>query len=303
MIKYYKLILQEHNMFNIAKIIKLLLLLLITTTFANSKEVDFSALSSLVNSFMETNDKLKKKINIAGKQRMLTQRMTKLSLLIGKEIKRTKNSKKLKRATNQYQKNLLTLKSDNPEITKQIETIEKVWSPFLENINNLMQKKETKKSIDYIIDNNEKLLKNSNKLVMLYKNSNKELNYLEKAKLEIVNLAGKQRMLLEKMGKEKILLLSNNQEYKKRLNHSIDEFDMALTLLEDGNKKRHLPQVSNPKLLEKISVIKSLWKEVKPLYQQENLTNKELSKLIRKSSLLLLESNIHVKLIELELEY
>jgi hypothetical protein len=35
----------------------------------------------------------------------------------------------------------------------------------------------------------------------------------------------------------------------------------------------------------------------------KNLTKKELSKLIRKSSLLLLESNIYVKLIEVETEY
>ena len=290
-------------MFTMRKIIKLLLLIPLSTTSIHAQEVDFSKLSSIINSFIDNSDKLKKQTNIAGKQRMLTQRMTKLALLIEEDIKRKKNIKKLNKATKHYRENLKILESDNPEIHQQLEIIKKLWLPFLKNIKHVIQKKEEKKALQYLIDNNKNLLQGSNKLVNIYENSEENLNYLDKAKLNIVNLAGRQRMLLEKMSKEKILLFKNKSEYKKELSSSINDFDQALQQLKKGDDKKHLPRVTNPKLIEKLNIIEPLWKELKPMYQKSNLTKKELSKLIRKSSLLLLESNIYVKLIEVETKY
>jgi len=303
MLEYYKLTIQEFTMFAMRKIIKLLLPVLLSTTSIHAQETDFSELSSIIDSFIDNSDKLKEKTNIAGKQRMLTQRMTKLALLIEEDIKRKKNIKKLNKATKHYSDNLETLESDNPKIHQQLEVIKKLWSPFLKNIENIIQKKEEKKALEYLIDNNKELLQSSNKLVSIYENSEANLNYLDKAKLNIVNLAGRQRMLLEKMSKEKILLFKNNSDYKKELSSSIANFDQALQQLKKGDNKKHLPRVTNPKLIEKLNVIEPLWKELKPLYKKNKLTKKELSKLIRKSSLLLLESNIYVKLIEIETEY
>ena len=285
------------------KIIKILLPLLIITTSIHSKEMDYNELSSIIDSFMNNSNKLKKQTNIAGKQRMLTQRMTKLALLINEDIKREKNIKKLNKAIKHYSDNLEALQSDNPKIHQQLETIQKLWSPFLKNIENIIQNKEEKKSLQYLIENNIKLLQSSNKLVTIYENSKEDLNYLDKAELDIVNLAGRQRMLLEKMSKEKILLFKEKSEYKKELSSSINDFDQALQQLRKGDKEKHFPKVTNPKLIKKLNVIEPLWAELKPLYKKKKLTKKELSHLIRKSSLLLLESNIYVKLIELETEY
>jgi hypothetical protein len=303
MLKFYKLIIQGFPMVIMRKIIKLLLPILLTTTSIHAQETDFSELSSIVDSFIDTSNKLKEQTNTAGKQRMLTQRMTKLALLIEEDIKRKKNIKKLNKSTKQYINNLKTLESDNPEIHQQLQIIKILWVPFLKNIENIIQRKEEKKSLKYLVDNNEKLRQSSNKLVSIYENSEASLNYLDKAKLNIVNLAGRQRMLLEKMSKEKILLFKKHKEYQKRLSSSINDFDQAIQKLKKGDKERHIPRVTNPKLIEKLTVIEPLWQELKPLYKKKNLTKKELSKLIRKSSLLLLESNIYVKLIEVETEY
>ena len=290
-------------MFTMHKIIKFLLLILLISTSIHAQELDFTQLSSIIDSFMDNSDKLKKQTNIAGKQRMLTQRMTKLALLIDEDIKREKNIKKLNKATKHYSDNLQTLKSNNPKIHQQLEIIQKLWLPFLKNIENIIQRKNEKKALQYLIDNNIKLLEGSNKLVTIYQNSEENLNYLDKDKLNIVNLAGRQRMLLEKMSKEKILLFKNNNDYKKELSSSIEEFNQALKKLRNGDNQKHLTKVTNIKLIEKLNVIEPLWKELKALYKKNKLTERELSKLIRKSSLLLLESNIYVKLIELETEY
>ncbi len=285
------------------KIIKVLLPLLIISISTPAQEVDFNEFSSIIDSFMDNSNKLKEQINIAGKQRMLTQRMIKLALLIDEEIKREKNIKKLNNAIKHYSDNLKALQSENPQIHQQLETIQKLWSPFLENIESIIQNKKENKALQYLIDNNIKLLKSSNKLVTIYENSKEELNYLDKAELDIVNLAGRQRMLLEKMSKEKILLFKEKSDYKKELSSSINDFDQALQQLRKGDKEKHFPKVTNPKLIKKLNVIEPLWAELKALYKKDKITKKELSHLIRKSSLLLLESNIYVKLIELETEY
>ena len=290
-------------------ILLLLPIIIITLTHADKtkeskiRQQHSSDFSSIVNSFMNTNNKLKEKTNLAGKQRMLTQRITKLALLIDANIKIKQNTKKLDKATNAYAKNLDLLKSKDSKITEQLKIIQKRWTPFHKNINNIIQKKEKEKSISYLMEHNEELLKNSNTLVTIYETSDSHLNYLDQAKLYIVNLAGRQRMLLEKMSKEKILLFKKNDTYTNKLKTSMSDFESALHVLRAGNHDQHVPSVSNPKLKEKLNIIEALWKKLKPLYEKNNLTKKELSTLIRQSSLLLLESNIYVKLTELEIEY
>lgn len=283
-------------------------LLLLLITFINAQELEqtkiskqhFSDFSSIVNSFMNQNSQPKEKTNLAGKQRMLTQRMTKLTLLIDADIKSEKNIKKLHKAITLYEENLKILHSKDPKITQQIQIIKKLWKPFSTNIKNVIL---NKKGIDYIITHNEILLKESNNLVKLYETSNATLNYLDKARLYIVNLAGRQRMLLEKMSKEKILVFQEKKGYKKKLKNSMDEFELALKKLREGDSQKFIPTVSNPKLIQKLNIIEPLWKQLKPLYKKEKLSKKELSSLILQTNLLLLESNIYVKLTEIEIEY
>jgi len=283
--------------------IKLFTFLLPFIIMTQAQSFDLSDLSSIVDSYMEDKNKLKEKINQAGKQRMLTQKISKLSLLIEKNIKKKKNIKKLKNAGSIFSKNLKELSSEKSQIKKQLDYINSLWKPFYANIQNIIKNKNIKKSTEYIIKNNERLLKESNNLVKLYEESDKQLNYLDKAKLHIVNLAGRQRMLLEKMGKEKLLTLENKNNYDKKLKSSITDFEKALRSLRVGDQKEHIPKLTNPKLIKKLNIIEPLWKKIKSLYLKESLTKKEIRKLILKSSLIRLEYNIYVKLAELEIEY
>jgi hypothetical protein len=234
---------------------------------------------------------------------MLTQEITKLVLLIDLDIKEKRNINKLTKASKQYGENLNTLQSDNEQITEQLQIIKKLWNPFQSNIEKMIHKKEQKEAVNYIISHNDKLLTVSNKLVNIYEKSDSSMNYLDKAKLYTVNLAGRQRMLLEKMSKEKILSHGDHKEYIDKLKSSINNFDLALEKLKNGDSKDKIQRVTNPKLIRKLDVIEKIWKELKPLYIKETLSKNEFSKLIHQSSLLRLESNIYVKLIELESEY
>ncbi len=100
--------------------------------------------ASIINSFMNQNNTLKRLVNLSGKQRMLTQKMAKLSILVSFGIDKEDNIKKLNKFSKLYDKTLRGFKNGDKElgietiskpiIQKQIKVIEKKWNPFYKNI-------------------------------------------------------------------------------------------------------------------------------------------------------------------------
>jgi hypothetical protein len=213
------------------------------------KEKQALQLSSIVGSFMQKKNIQNHIINLSGKQRMLTQKMTKLALLVSLGIDKSENSQKLQKSSKQYgitldallmtlgenkdqnrkklvkssklfdktltgflngDKTLGLPASMNKKVVNQIKKIQKEWRTFENNIQKIA-KSDTKdtKALGYIISKNEQLLKLSNQLVQDFKNSQTKKTFLEKARLNIVDIAGRQRMLTQKMTKEKLLILLN----------------------------------------------------------------------------------------------
>jgi hypothetical protein len=216
------------------RIITILGLLLVSphTLSATNIELD---MASLVDDLMSGDNLIKKRINRSGKQRMLTQRMTKLALLISLNINKEEEKKSLLKFANMYDETLNEFKKgnadlgftkeNNEKIAKQIAVVEKIWKEFLNNIKIVADGKDKKdKALNYIIDNNGKLLKESNKLVSLYEKSNTSQNYMEKAMVKIVNIAGRQRMLTQKMTKEKLLCVKGKKREQQRVNQDNETF-------------------------------------------------------------------------------
>ncbi len=296
---------------------KTLLILMFSATIvvadtSNSlSQLDFS---SLVNDFMEEDNILKKTINLSGKERMLTQNMTKLALQSNLNIQREKSRKSLKKIADLYNKTLngfkngdsdLGLKATtNKKVKEQIAVVEKAWKPFYEAINKIVDGKDKDgKALDYIIANNEKLLKLSNDLVEAYESSNTSVNYLEKARLHVVNVAGRQRMLTQKMTKEKLLILKGQKEYEPKLAKTVKLFDTSLTALIKGDKSQNITKPTNEKIIKQLEVVSKLWAELKPLYEKKKNSVKELVIIITKNETLLKEMDSMVKMAEKETEY
>jgi len=253
---------------------------------------------------MNEENSLKKTINLAGKQRMLTQLMTKLSLQIDMNIQKKENLKKLKKASELYDSTLKDLKSTtNKEVLKVITSVEKAWTPFYEEINHLIGGKKSKEAVKYIIDKNENLLKVSNDLVKAFEATNTSGNYLEKARLHIVNVAGRQRMLTQKMTKEKLLTVKGEEKYGAKLKETMNLFDDSLKLLIKGDSKKMISKPSNEKIMAQLKVVTKLWSELKPLYEKKKNSSKELATIILKNPILLKEMNSMVQMAEKEVEY
>ena len=279
----------------------------------NSKPVGQLDFSSLVNDFMEEGNALKKTINLSGKQRMLTQRMSKLAIQISLNVQKSASIKKLEKFSALYAKTLAAFKNGdddlgiskatNAKVVEQIAIVEEVWKPFEKHINIIISGKDDGKSLAYVILNNEKVLALSNELVQRYEASNTSSNYLEKARLRVVNVAGRQRMLTQKMTKEKLLLLKGKKEYSKKLDTTIKLFDTSLIALIKGDKKQNISKPTNEKIISQLKVVSEMWSKLKPLYIKKKNSAKELAQIIAKNPTLLKEMNAMVQMSEKEVEY
>ena len=262
-------------------------------------------MASLVDDLMEKSDGIKTTINLSGKQRMLTQRMTKLALLISLNINKDKNQKSLMAFANLYHDTLEGFKDkDNKEVDAQIVVIEKIWKPFFKNVKIVVEGKDKDgKALDYLIAKNGTLLKESNILVTNFEEGNKSQNYMEKAMVSIINLAGRQRMLTQKMTKEKLLCVKGKSENSAKLDKTVKLFDDSLTTLIKGNTKKKISKPTNKKIKAQLAKVALIWKELKPIYENKKPTVQELAVVIKKNSVLLKEMNIMVQLVETETEY
>ena len=287
-------------------------LLCSTPLMAESNSLD---LSSLIGDMMEDDNSLNATINLAGKQRMLTQRMSKITLLISLGVESKENSKKLESFAKLYDQTLTGFKkgddalgltaTKNKDVLKQIEHVEKLWKPFYENIQKVVANgAKEKDAIAYIVKNNEEMLSSSNDLVTAFENSNKDLDYLSKFRLRVVNLAGRQRMLIQKMTKEKLLVHeTKDATSKEKLKKSIKLFDTSLRALISGNKENNISKPTDAKLKAQYDKVAKHWSKLKPLYEKDGLDKKELKVIVDENNILLKEMNDAVKMAETVLEY
>ena len=284
---------------------------LVAETPKPTTQLDFS---SLVNDFMAEDNLLKKTINLSGKQRMLTQKMTKLALQSSHNIQTKQSREALNKMAELYDKTLNGFKkgdsdlgikaTNNKKVKEQIAMVEKAWKPFYEAVNKIVAGKDKDgKALGYVVANNEKLLKLSNELVKAFESSNTSINYLEKARLHLVNIAGRQRMLTQKMTKEKLLLVNGEKAYASKLDETIKLFDSSLTALIKGDKSQNITKPTNEKIIKQLTKLSKLWEELKPLYEKKKDSAKELAMIISKNGTLLKEMNTMVNMAEQEAEY
>ncbi len=281
-----------------------------------NREKRARALSQLVSSFEKQEQEAKHIINLAGKQRMLTQRMSKLALMDALNIDKQKTQKLLKNSYQLYDKTLrgflvgdkeLQLPpAKNEVIKKEIAKVQEVWKPFKKSVEQVLASQgKDPNALAYIIADNEELLKRSNDLVQTFKKEYATHNFLEDARKEIVDIAGRQRMLTQKMTKEKMLVTLgiDPQTNWKKMVTTVELFDTSLKRLMYGDKKHYIIKPTNPKLVAQYKKVASLWQELKPLYLKKKNSPKELNRIIQKNPILLKEMDKAVKLSEVVLEY
>lgn len=218
-------------------------------------------------------------LNLAGKQRMLTQKISKDILHIRSEID------DLKKNIDEFERTLKGLlqgdperkliKTEDPTILKQLEEVSKLWQPFRENVAAILAGDISSERVDQITQQNMPLLNKMNTVVNLYEQA--FFDSLEPGMATTLNLAGKQRMLSQKMAKEAQLVLRKvkSAENSANLKASMSLFDKTMKGLIAGNSELGLPGTQeNTPIYKQLMAANKIWHAYKPILEQIVSNNK-----------------------------
>jgi len=231
-------------------------------------------------------------INLAGKQRMLTQKMSKEVLMVAKGVNADANSASLKKTVALFDKTLKGLISGdatlnlpattNKDILAQLKVVSDLWTPFKTAIE--------KGDLATVASTNIALLKNMNKAVGMFAKASGSKLSPEMAKT--INLAGKQRMLTQKMTKE-LLLIANGidvEANKANIKKTAALFEKTLNDLIAKCKKDDIKA--------QLNVVSKLWADYAPIVKNADVSADALKKADEMNIPLLKNMNKAVKMYE-----
>jgi len=246
-------------------------------------------------------------VNLSGKQRMLTQKMSKETLLISLGIDVKQNRVSLKKTIALFDKTLVGLRkgdasldlveTTNKEILAQLQKVSMLWTGFKSLVDRVANGKMDKKTLQKVATTNLPLLAAMNIAVGMYE----KISGADSAELAVViNLSGKQRMLTQKMTKEFLLIAKKigAKENQQALVKSINLFDKTLKGLRDGDEDLGLPPTTDKKIRDQLGLVEEHWVGFYPILQKP-ASDTSIRQAAKENLPLLFEMNRAVKMYEL----
>lgn len=253
-------------------------------------------------------------LNLSGRQRMLTQKMSKEALFVTADVETAALRKSLSQTTRLFEETLAGLRdgeaslglpaTENPRIVKQLNKVEAMYrelKPLFESVaeGGVLSAQE----IEVLANKNLPLLKEMNKAVKMYERGAKKVLGGDEAAAVVINLAGKQRMLTQKMTKEALLVHLNVAKEDNLLNlrETTALFDRTLAGLLDGDGDLELPGTKDSAIRSQLGTVSKLWAKLAPTFksfQSGGASTDQLSELSKENVTLLKEMNKGVKLFE-----
>jgi len=220
-------------------------------------------------------------LNLSGKQRMLTQKMSKEIMLVALNIETDKNLANLQKTSSLFDKTLQGLRNGSADlglpptsskrILRQLDKVDAIWAKFYPVVKEILSNKAVSKdNIAFVSKNNLPLLKNMNKAVGLYEKDAKKGGLKAAQGLAAtINLAGKQRMLTQKMSKEFLFVAYGHDVENNKLNllETYTLFERTLKGLLDGDDTLGLPGTKPQVIRDQLGVVSGLWAKFKPIVE------------------------------------
>ncbi|MCX4024851.1 type IV pili methyl-accepting chemotaxis transducer N-terminal domain-containing protein [Endozoicomonas sp. SM1973] len=199
---------------------------------------------SVVNAAELTIDEI---INIAGRQRMLTQRIAKSYLLIGQGVATDKFNQQLQAGQQLFEKQLVQLASflKNQQQDVLLVPMQGQWSTFSQ----LVTQKPQFNQADNVIKEGDRLLAACEQLVIVLEQQ------VKGKKGRLINLAGRQRMLSQRIAMlyAGLSWRVTGGDLQQHLQAAVDEYDRALVMLRSSS-------VNNEALNSALDKVISQWR-------------------------------------------
>jgi len=168
---------------------------------------------------------LSQAVDVAGKQRMYTQRMLKDYAMIGLQNHFGNPNDDLKKIMKNFEDHLDALIAFNkdPKTDESLQKVKAMWTPIKASLNEPPSKEKAGKMQEDL----EALLKQSNEAVGLF------AKQTGKASGEIINISGRQRMLSQRMASLYMLKVwgVDDPQFKKKMDQSMKLFKDSLDRL------------------------------------------------------------------------
>lgn len=219
-------------------------------------------------------------INLAGKQRMLTQKMSKEVLLVALDVGKAANLENLKYTRDLFDKTLLGLRHGDTAmglpttyqrvILTGLDKVDILWRDFDLALSAVLHSgSASAPAVERIAKKNLPLLWAMDDVVKLYE-IDSVLHQVKPQLASAINIAGRQRMLSQKMTKEYLLIALglDVDENKRNLQATIDLFDVSLKGLLHGDASLRL--IPAPETVSvQLNVVQSIWDEYRKILESE----------------------------------
>ncbi|MGG7565891.1 type IV pili methyl-accepting chemotaxis transducer N-terminal domain-containing protein [Rhodovulum sp. DZ06] len=219
----------------------------------------------------------KRKINLAGRQRMLSQRMAKAAAFVRLGIEPERHLEMMKGAYELFDVTLKGLHHGNadqgltPEgdakVVEALNVVEGLWYGYGAAVKHAIESGAvTEADMDAIARLNGPVLVTMNAAVKEFETAYGN-NSISLGLAIAINVSGRQRMLSQKMSKEVALcaLGMNPEETKEALANTIRLFDLSLTALIDGLPTVSIIKPPTEEVDAKLREVRALWTSFKPV--------------------------------------
>ncbi len=271
-----------------------------------SSHAQLDITSQLGEIVQKSTNELAVQINLSGRQRMLTQKMSKEAFLVALKVEPEKNRRNLERTMMLFERtlaglisgdeNLKLAKAPNARIAAQLGIVMDLWKKFRPLVKRVAAGDADRATLKRIARDNLPLLAEMNRAVKMFEKA----AGADTAELAVViNLSGRQRMLTQKMTKEYLLaaLDIDRAANLKNLQKTRALFDRTLKGLLDGDETQNLPMTTDPDIRAQLGKVMKLWNGFQPLLGKPS-TRENLVAIAHANLPLLAEMNRAVKMYE-----
>lgn len=218
------------------------------------------------------------KINFSGRQRMLTQRMSKAACFAFLGIETEKHKAMSEGAMRLFDQTLVSLRNGDPGLGLSAETdpgilaeldrVEELWIDFKPLIAKVMRGIDAE-DLRQIMNSNVPLLVQMNKAVGLFEQKYAK-GVIHPELAAAINISGRQRMLTQRASKEFCAILAgiDPEKHKQSLAKTLTLFDTSLKQLMVGSKKHGITEPISEEMVWQYEAIEILWNDFRPMAER-----------------------------------